>query len=113
MMYESPIELIINQVMQARTVAMENDVLQVVHEMGVNVDKEELILALKYDRNQYQKGYDDRDKEIVRCRDCYYRKKIGDFYTDGIKRHIDYCILISGECLGYCGRGKREDGDGE
>lgn len=42
--------------------------------MGVNVDKEELLKALAYDRDQYEKGYIDgrwaRDSEIVRCKDC-------------------------------------------
>ena len=42
--------------------------------MGVNVDKDELIKALSYDRGQYEKGYSDgrmaRDDEIVRCKDC-------------------------------------------
>ena len=42
--------------------------------MGVNVDKEELLKALAYDRDQYEKGYSDgrwaRDSEIVRCKNC-------------------------------------------
>lgn len=42
--------------------------------MGVNVDKEELLKALAYDRHQYEQGYSDgrraRDDEIVRCKDC-------------------------------------------
>lgn len=45
--------------------------------MGVNVDKEELLKALAYDRHQYEKGYADgrraRDSEIVRCKDCIHR----------------------------------------
>lgn len=42
----------------------------------VDVDREELLKALKYDRQQYEKGYSDgvaaRDAEIVRCEDCKY-----------------------------------------
>ena len=66
MNYQSPIELIRSQM---RT-AVENEVLSAVQRIGVNVDKEELLKALAYDRDQYMKGYNDRDHEIVRCKDC-------------------------------------------
>lgn len=36
----------------------EDGVMKAIAEVGVDVDKEELIRALKYDRQQYQKGYD-------------------------------------------------------
>lgn len=32
---------------------------------AINVDKEELIKALKYDRNQYIKGYEDGRKDVL------------------------------------------------
>ena len=35
----------------------EDAILPEIYEMGVSVDKEELIKALKYDRNQYERGY--------------------------------------------------------
>lgn len=54
-MYESPIEMISRQV---RTQQEEN-VYKAVLEVGVNVDKDELIKALKYDRDQYNRGYHD------------------------------------------------------
>lgn len=41
----------------------ENHILSVIQGMGVLVDKEELIKALEYDRNQYEKGYADGRKE--------------------------------------------------
>lgn len=45
-MYQSPIEIIHGELkMQLR--------------VGVNVDKEELLKALRYDRGQYDKGYED------------------------------------------------------
>lgn len=39
----------------------------------VDVDKDELLKALRYDRDQYEKGYSDRDAELVRCKDCVHR----------------------------------------
>lgn len=51
--YRSPIE-IINEGLQFE---LENDVVTVCVNMGINVDKDELIKALQYDRAQYDKGY--------------------------------------------------------
>ena len=65
-MYKSPIELIMGQI-ETQT---ENYICKAIRNVGVNVDKDELLKALQYDRNQYQKGYNDRDAEIVRCKDC-------------------------------------------
>ena len=68
MNYKSPIDLIITQV----ETNMENEIVRAVQRVGVNIDKEELIRALAYDRGQYAKGYYDRDSEIVRCKDCIH-----------------------------------------
>lgn len=66
MSYQSPIEVIQTQ-MQSQIVG---EIYKAVMKVGVNVDKDELLKALQYDRDQYQKGYTDRDSEIVRCKDC-------------------------------------------
>lgn len=60
-MYESPIELIYGD-MQTK---FENDICEVVQEVGINVNKDQLISALIYDRHQYEKGYQDAKKEIL------------------------------------------------
>lgn len=54
-MYESPIEFIQTQ-MQMQ---MDGEILKAVQGVGIGVDKEELIKALAYDREQYVKGYKD------------------------------------------------------
>lgn len=51
--YRSPIE-IINDDFQLK---LENHIVRAVQKIGINVDKDELIKALKYDRCQYDKGY--------------------------------------------------------
>ena len=59
-MYESPLteicENITNQITKQREDSLVYEIRQAV---GYNIDKEELIKALQYDRNQYQKGYAD------------------------------------------------------
>lgn len=58
-MYKSCIEVI------TRTVPskIEGEILEAIAEIGVTVDKDELIKALKYDRDQYDKGYEDGQRD--------------------------------------------------
>lgn len=53
--YKSPIEIIYGEL----ETKMENDTFEAIRHYDINVDKEELIKALKYDRNQYKAGYKD------------------------------------------------------
>lgn len=67
--YKSPIDII-----RTQTITAEDDlVYKAVLNVDVKVDKDELIKALAYDRGQYLKGYQDRDDQIVRCRNCWKR----------------------------------------
>lgn len=60
-MYKSPIEVtsFYDAFTRAINKQVENDVYTAVLNVGVNVDKEELIKALQYDRDQYFAGYAD------------------------------------------------------
>ena len=51
--YNSPIESIVTQLQTT----YDNEVLRAVQSVGINVDKDELIKALDYDRKQYEQGY--------------------------------------------------------
>lgn len=61
-MYESPIKLIETQM----KTEIENEIFRAVKSVGVNVDKEELVLALQYDRRQYEKGYADGIEDFIK-----------------------------------------------
>lgn len=63
-MYESPIEMIMEDIQTQIVKQQENDIYQAVQKYGIVVDKEELIKALQYDREQYTKGYKDALDEI-------------------------------------------------
>ena len=64
-MYESPINAIITE-MQVQTIKrVEEDIYRAVQDIHVNVDKEELVKALQYDRRQYEKGYSDGCKDSI------------------------------------------------
>lgn len=61
--YESPIVVddlmdIGSEMISEINKNVEDSVVKSVHKIGINVDKEELIRALSYDRKQYEKGYE-------------------------------------------------------
>lgn len=58
-MYKSPIELITNDIYNEITKQQDEGIYQAVIKYGVNVDKDELVKALNYDRQQYTEGYKD------------------------------------------------------
>ena len=62
-MYESPIDKIVQHI-QENLIKQEEDHLmeQITETVGYQINKEELIKALKYDRNQYHIGFEDARK---------------------------------------------------
>lgn len=132
MMYESPIKItysepeaielasIAERIGQGVAAQQEEYIYGAIAKMGVTVDKDELLKALQYDRDQYEKGYADgraaRDAEIVRCKDCVHQEKF--FHEDKRRKdggHYIYgCELADGYshvCLDgdFCSRGERKD----
>ena len=59
MSYKSPIDICITQLRIDREKAVEEQVFRAVQGIKVDVNKEELIRALRYDRDQYDNGYKD------------------------------------------------------
>ena len=62
-MYESPINMIYDaadKIIKQRQDEVENKIVcEITERYAIDVDKDELIKALNYDRNQYHKGYFD------------------------------------------------------
>lgn len=54
-MWESPITVATKET----RIELENGIYKAIIEHGVHVEKDELIKALQYDRDQYNKGYED------------------------------------------------------
>lgn len=63
-MYKSPIELTYDELQTQIERENENFIMNAIRKVGVNVDKNELIKALQYDRNQYKKGYTQALKDV-------------------------------------------------
>lgn len=90
MSYKSPIELwcddfVHNIAMQIQ----ENNEMQIMASINqyVSVDKEELIKALNYDRQQYKKGYADAKAEYQRPQGEWAFDEKGYFYCDQCGKH--------------------------
>ena len=62
MSYESPIEILMGEFRMQQ----ENEILTAIQGYNIRVDKDELVKALAYDRNQYEKGYADGYKAFNR-----------------------------------------------
>lgn len=58
-MYESPIRLLVQQLETSIREQQEKQIFEAVQKCGVDVDRDELIKALAYDRAQYAQGYSD------------------------------------------------------
>lgn len=68
--WESPIKAYMGELQ----VTIENGIYRAVQQCGFDVDKEELLKALQYDRQQYEKGYADAKRECERPEVAYLCK---------------------------------------
>ena len=59
MPWESPIKLDYTPFWEQIVDAQENAIYKAVLKVNISVDREEMVKALKYDRQQYEKGYAD------------------------------------------------------
>lgn len=57
--YKSPIEVVVDEMHSQIMCDYENGIMKAIQRYNINVDKDELIKALQYDRQQYEKGYQD------------------------------------------------------
>lgn len=87
-MYESPITLITGEL----KLSLEDGVYKAVRQTGIEVDKDELIKALKYDRRQYEKGYADAKAE----------QKKGKWIEKGRKPYCSECGEVNFLKPNYC-----------
>ena len=108
-MYKSPVDIIYGQ-MQTQ---MEGDILRAVQSYGINVDKEELIRALQYDRDQYNRGYEDGRSDAV-ARGRWVRRIIDVSVPYYWKDECSICGFAGDTYFKYCpicGANMRSDND--
>jgi hypothetical protein len=96
-MYESPItitERIVNKAREQMENDITNNILTATAEYGVFVNKDELIKALQYDRNQYNKGYADGYSEFAFDFYKAFREHYKAYIPDGLVRMADVVELL-------------------
>lgn len=105
-MYESPIKVFQGNL----EMQFDGEILKAVQRADITADRDELIRALRYDREQYQKGFDDARKgvvPVVRCEDCKYHYDCG----------VHFCNRLRMNCPDdsdfFCSYGERKDGGDE
>ena len=133
--YEAPIEINIEEDFpdygSMAVSEIENIICSAVLKVGITVDKEELIKALRYDRCQYEKGYEDGKRDaieacreaigrgnafmvaenLVRCRECKWYQPDLCANPWGVCFHEDWVANNIGHTVdedGFCYRGERK-----
>ena len=111
-MYESPIHLYITDITTQIMKQQEEQILKAVQSVAVGVNHEELFRALKFDRDQYKKGYQDaiREKglvEVVRCKDCKWAEYGKDY--DPYCNHWKSGLYANIKVDDFCSYGERKE----
>ena len=65
-MYECPIAIFQNRMEHNIRESVDGTIYEAVLKIGVHVDRDELLRALRYDRDQYAKGYEDGKRDAER-----------------------------------------------
>ena len=87
--YESPIKVCQEEI----KTRMDNGVFEVVQSYGISVDKTELAKTLKYDRQQYEKGFRDGVRKFAEM-----LKEINGLEENELFHNVVNKILIELEC---------------
>ena len=114
-MYKSPIDIIVSDMYKRFTEQQNGMICDAVAKAKVVVDKDELIKALKYDRDQYDKGFKDAVDSIVHCRDC--KHNVANWQHDELDE-TDYTDIVCDYFMtdgmrpnDFCSCGERKGAD--
>ena len=91
--YTSPIQLVLSDIQMK----LEDDACEAVQSVGVNVDKDELIKALQYDREQYAKGFTDGYKQGIEMGKSIVIEELKRSIEIGFDRKIDVKFMAGEE----------------
>ena len=88
MSYKSPIDVVIDDMQLQFRDAFDDAIVRAVQNVNITVDKDELIKALKHDRQQYDRGYADGEWEMFSLitsvfygKGCYFLDDDGMVYS--------------------------------
>ena len=103
-LYESPFSEIVQKMVEDEDSQKMNIIMEEVKRVGVSVDKEQLIKALKFDRDQYYKGYNEAKLEHETPTEYWFWDENGHIRCTCCKRLCPYQDDDGGRILtDYCG----------
>lgn len=107
--YESPITRIAKEITESM-MKEEGDLMfnTIKREVGFEVDKDELISALQYDRNQYDKGYKDGAKETFKAELEEIKAEIEILHNNYKINFQGYSMSVARECMDIIDRHIKE-----
>ena len=79
-MYKSPIEIITGNIQTQ----IDDEIYRAIQNVGINVDREELLKALEYDRGQYEEGFKEGEKYVLR----HLRNLLPEWLYTAIKENL-------------------------
>ena len=98
--YDSPIQLIMGEIQSKIKEQEEQSLITYISSIGFNVDKDELMKALNYDRHQYEKGYSDAMKNAVPLDElCEWLEENHDYFSYFIMHRDDWKKVIRRDIL--------------
>lgn len=88
--YDSPFKLTMSDITMQMAQKTDEMCWNAVQRVGIDVDKEKLLIVLKQDSERYREayakgydtGYEERDEKIIRCKDCKYWLPMNRFHQD-------------------------------
>ena len=92
-MYKSPIDVIISDIATEMIKKQDEQIYKAVQNVGVNVDKHELLKALNYDRQQYDKGYRDGLRDFAERYKEQTKNYTGMFTVEGF--YVSHGAMLS------------------
>lgn len=118
--YDSPFKLTISDITTQMKQKIDKTCWNAVQRVGINVDKEKLLIALKQDSERYREayakgydtGYEKRDEEIIRCKNCKHWLPMNRFdpdYHPGRGQCELNCWVRDFDW--FCADGERKDDD--
>lgn len=108
-MYESPIKVFCTNTELQK---LEDEaVFRAVRNLGFLIDKDELIRALRYDRDQYDKGYRDAMDSVVKCEECRHQDDCTRQLTLIVRNHVLEMNEYQHPVLCFCSAGERKDNE--
>ena len=94
MSYQSPVEIVSQNIREK----FEGDVMQIIHSYGINVDKDELVKALQYDREQYKQGFADGSKlrtDVIKAEIAFWQDAAANAERETAREIFEKFIIIS------------------